>query len=400
MTFVRVFTVGYIGFILNFEKVFGVEQAILFSKSMLLLSAIVATATRKRIAISFSLSLTALFLVFITALLSRFTDFEWSNWFRALNNVIVPFFLLSIIPNENDRDSLLHILAWAPVVSVAAGIIYQLTGRSTLFGSDNLNGGERLQGSLIPAFLGGVALTGALASLILMRCRDNRFLGLAIGDLLILLMTAARTPIVLAIAICGYFFFFETHIARIKKVAAFALLLVGGAAFLATIGHVIAERFSSGNMSGRDVLWRYLYTVIDRYWDFGVGLGHVGFTVPHAVSILVGGIVAPHNEFIRLSVELGIVGASCYFVIYALIVLNVWSRAHAGGALVLLTGVGFLLLCYTDNAFLTPTYYPILFAASFWALCPRQPRQHLPASDIEMQEGANLAKSQLIGLLR
>ena len=392
MTFVQVFAIGYISYILNFEKVFGVEQAILISKCMLVLSAIMAAAMRPRITASFWLSCAALALVFVTAVFSRFSEFEWSNWIRALNNVVVPFVFLSIVPNEEDRDSLLKCLAWGPVVSVIAGIFYQAIGRSTLFGSDSLNGAQRLQGSLIPAFLAGVALTGALAAFFLARCRGNHFLRLAIVDMLILLMTAARTPVALAALICGYFFFFELNVARAKKVAVVAFSTLAGACFLATIGHSIVERFSSGNMSGRDILWRYLYTVIDRYWDFGVGLGHVGLTVPHAVSVLVGGIVAPHNEFIRLSVELGVIGATLYITIFVLIMLNLWSRAQAGRPIVFLTGAGFLMLCYTDNAFLTPTYYPMLFAVSFWVLCPPQRDRFAVTPTFREDIGLQLAK--------
>jgi hypothetical protein len=370
MTFVHLFAIGYISFILNFEKVFGIEQAVLFSKSMLLLSAIIATTTRPRITISFWLAWMAVLLVFVTAAFTRFHYFEWINWFRALNNVVVPFFLLSIVPNEKDRDSLLQILAWGPVVSIVAGILYQATGRTTLFGIDNLGGGaQRLQGSLIPAFLAGVALTGALSAFFLTQCRNKRFLWLAIVDLIILLMTAARMPVALAVVMCGYFFLFELNITRTEKVAVLAFSTVAGASFLATFGHTIIDRFSSGGASGRDILWRYLYTVIDRYWGFGVGLGHAGYTIPHAVSVLVGGVVAPHNEFIRLSVELGVIGASLYISIYVLIMLNVWSRAHTGRPVVLLAGLGFLTFCYTDNAFVTPTYYPMLFAVAFWSLC-------------------------------
>lgn len=392
MTFVQVFAIGYISYILNFEKVFGVEQAVLISKCMLVFSAIMAMATRPRITASFWLSCMALLLVFVTAVFSRFSEFEWTNWLRALNNVVVPFLFLSIVPNEKDRDSMLRVLAWGPVVSVIVGIFYQAIGRSTLFGSDSLNGAQRLQGSLIPAFLAGVALTGALAAFFLARCRDNRFLKLAIVDVLILLMTAARTPLALAALICGYFFFFELNVARTKKVAVVAFSMGAGVCFLATIGHSIVERFSSGNMSGRDILWRYLYTVIDRYWDFGVGLGHVGLTVPHAVSVLVGGIVAPHNEFIRLSVELGVIGAALYIAIFVLIMRNLWSRAHAGRPIVILTGAGFLMLCYTDNAFLTPTYYPMLFAVSFWVLCPPQRDRFAVTLAVREDIGFEMAK--------
>ena len=240
--------------------------------------------------------------------------------------------------------------------------------------------------------MAGVALTGALAAFFLARCRGNHFLRLAIVDMLILLMTAARTPVALAVLICGYFFFFELNVARAKKVAVVAFSALAGACFLATIGHSIVERFSSGNMSGRDILWRYLYTVIDRYWDFGVGLGHVGLTVPHAVSVLVGGIVAPHNEFIRLSVELGVIGATLYIAIFVLIMLNLWSRAHAGRPIVFLTGAGFLMLCYTDNAFLTPTYYPMLFAVSFWVLCPPQRDRFAATPAVREDIGLQLAK--------
>jgi O-antigen ligase len=104
--------------------------------------------------------------------------------------------------------------------------------------------------------------------------------------------------------------------------------------------------------------------------------------------VLVGGIVAPHNEFIRLAVELGVIGASLYIAFYVAIMLNAWLRAHAGRLLILLVGLGFLAFCYTDNAFMTATDYPMLFAVVYWALC--LPPRNLPTV---LREGWNAPQS-------
>jgi len=130
MTFVQLFAAGYIFFVLNLEKTFGVEQAALLSKCLLLAAAFAAVATRVRISGSFFLACAAVLLVFITAALTRFSDFEWGAWLRAVNNVIVPFFLLSVLPDEKDRDFMLRTLT--PCGQRAAGLGRSGAGQSDL----------------------------------------------------------------------------------------------------------------------------------------------------------------------------------------------------------------------------------------------------------------------------
>jgi O-antigen ligase len=135
-------------------------------------------------------------------------------------------------------------------------------------------------------------------------------------------------------------------------------------AFVA-LGGALLARFVSNSLSGRELIWASLRDVADAYPVFGIGLGHQILVVPAQVTKITTTIAA-HDEYLRLSVELGYVGAfvvvSCLVGICALI----WCSRRVRGHLVFLSAaVTFFIYCNSDNAISSAVTPFIIVIASF-----------------------------------
>ena len=84
----------------------------------------------------------------------------------------------------------------------------------------------------------------------------------------------------------------------------------------------------SNDMSGRDIIWPYFLEAIEARPLFGFGLGAGKLIVnPEDPTISLLGSNAAHNEYLRLSVDAGIIGCAAIFIS---IILWVWSGANGG----------------------------------------------------------------------
>ncbi len=365
MSYAYLFTIGYFFFILNFEEVFAVDQAVVISKAFLLASAFAAVLTRRLRFGVFLLSCTAILILVASALMTSFPGFNWLVWIRASNQVIVPLLLLSVTPARGDRDIMLRTSAFSPLFCVAVGCVYQVTGLGSVFGVDYENHVPRLQGSLEPAFLASITLVAALSALALTQHVNKNYMKLFFVNCFILLLTAARMPLALTTLICGYYFVFELKVQPVKKWLVALMSGLGAAIFLVTAGQAIIQRFTTAGSSGRDVLWQYYHLIIERYWDFGVGFGHSTLLVPHQISAKIGGVVAAHNEYLRFAAELGVMPAVAMLVVFLWIVVLIWFSSGPTNFLFPIAALGFLIFCYTDNAVSSPTNYPLLIIAAY-----------------------------------
>jgi O-antigen ligase len=379
MPFTYLFAIGYYIFILNLEKAFGFEQAVLVSKSIMMAAAFLAVLSRPIRHEVFLLACCILAIAVMSGVFTEFADFQWGIWLRAMNQLVVPLFMLSVTPTEKDRRTLLKALAFAPLFSLVVGALYQAIGKGTLFGMDNVSHVWRLQGSLIPAFLAGICLSAAVAAMILSQHVSKKYLYLCLFNCLALLLTAARMPLAVFLLLGGYYFFMELKLGVARKWAATALCAGLGGIFFLTAGQAILQRLGSSSTSGRDVIWNYYKVVSDTYPSFGVGLGHSALVIPHQISIQVGGVVAAHNEYLRLSTELGVIPAYLVLIAFLFIIGALWLRERKN-LMILMAALGFLLFCYTDNAVVTPTNYPLLFAVIYGVGMRQTSRKPTPSA--------------------
>ena len=131
-------------------------------------------------------------------------------------------------------------------------------------------------------------------------------------------------------------------------------LILLGPAVLFALGRFTA---AGGNFSGRDVIWPLFLDAIESRPLFGFGLGAGKLIVdPEDPRIRYLGSNAAHNEYLRLSVDAGIVGCAAIFLA---IIAWIWGgtrRAPPADRLVLRAGLAAALLhAAFDNTLIAST---------------------------------------------
>jgi O-antigen ligase len=267
------------------------------------------------------------------------------------------------------------------LIVVAAGAVVAVAGLRPLFVS---SGGWRLGGLGHPAFLAGVGETAVYACLIeLYRHGRRRDLCLLGANLLILLLTGARAPLTLALAVVGL------SLTLVRSTAFPAryrvLMMLSGAATLPLVGALALGLLPSdaisvrafqvlttnpGNLSGRELLWpNFERAAAGSPWlGWGVGAGN-DIIPPNAPVAKLLQTWAAHNEYLRIEVEGGQLGRALLVLL-----LILWVRQHtlplcrSDRTIMRLVFVAFAVHAFTDNVLIsTPASVLFIFACAVFA---------------------------------
>jgi O-antigen ligase len=261
---------------------------------------------------------------------------------------------------------LLALMALLPLMGVMAGGALTLGGAHDLISTSW--GAFRLQGAGIPTHLAMLGLTGLFASLVLAR-GERAWLWVAGLDLAITLLTATRAFSVAALLLVSVAGFAELRpmLRRGPGVLAPAFGLCAVVAVLVSIAAPnLVERFSDTgaevhaiNTSGRIEAWHFYYGEGRESPWFGRGLG--ASTVANQGDIHPAFRV-PHNEYLRLFVDSGIVGAALILIAFGLVLRRALRSMPRSWRLVPAAYIGlFALLSFVDNTFSAQQY-----AVPFW----------------------------------
>lgn len=349
--------------VLNVEIAFGFEKANPVEKAFLLI-ACVALAFRGK------LSLGRLFWVSLAysgtlcaALFTSYPEFSWNYYLRGSVSFLAPLLYLVFTPSRSDQKFILRTLAWMAITEVGIGIIYSALGLHPMWARDSL-GGVRLQGPSVAAFLAAAAVTSALAALIYAEQANRRYLVLAASNVVILLLTAGRMA-TLVFSLSGLAVFF---LAYRRHLHAKVLLVLVGLLSAIPLGSVLAgslvERFSANSMKGRDVLWGYLSSYIERYPLWGTGLGHQYTLIPREVRVSTGTFGA-HNEYLRFLVECGWIGGLTILIAMTMLLRAIWKSSLVNRhPLFLVISASFYIFAATDNVMSLPAAFFLLLVAS------------------------------------
>jgi O-antigen ligase len=112
--------------------------------------------------------------------------------------------------------------------------------------------------------------------------------------------------------------------------------------------------------SGRAAIWEIMdYEIEQRYW-----LGHGANASEKLVRDITGGLAHPHNDWLRLRYDYGVVGTAVFIICMSLQSVNLLMRARkaSGDAKVLLYAgassfLPFAMLMYTDNIILYAAFF-------------------------------------------
>lgn len=369
MPFRLMYLAAYAAFILNIGDLFKIEAANALVKSLFLLAGGLFLVGRELNLFALANLVFITVMIFFLGAMTDYPDFQWSYLLNALNQYILIYLLLSARPTAADRDTILISAAWFAVACAVIGFAYQVVGLRSAFSVEFNTGQARFGGSLNAAFLGGLAMSGMLASLLLTELGRQKYYSLLLMNAGIMILTSARVAFAVALGVCALTFLFSRRRTISQKITGLAV----GVAAACVIGPLAymryAARATGSGLSGREIMWPWLEELSSMYPEFGIGFGHQYWSTPREIYILFSSMAA-HNDYLRLLVELGHVGV---WVFYILLVATVWytkQKWGRGDNAPIFALIGFLSISITDNALATPTHFLLVIVGIFAACAP------------------------------
>lgn len=320
--------------------------------------------------------------MFITGLAhGLWPDLTAAESLRSLVGSVAPFAFGFSRLSPGWAGRVIRTTRWVPLVAVGFGAALAAAGLHPLFIQ---SGGARLAGLGHPAFLAGVCQAALYAGLIEFY-RDGRQgeLALLAVNLLLLLLTGARSPLFCALAVTGLTLALVPSPAvslrqrRLLILAGLALLPLlalvvlvlpsGDLSALRTL-NVLARHWD--DLSGRQLLWpRFEAAAALSPW-FGWGVGAANAIIPpgSAVADLLH-TRAAHNEYLRIAVEGGVTGQLLFVTSMILWVRGHTRRLPAHERWILrLVFLGLAVHAFTDNLLIsTPACVLFTFAIAVFA---------------------------------
>jgi O-antigen ligase len=245
---------------------------------------------------------------------------------RSLIGSTAPFALGFALAPRRVWTTVIRGAALVPIISALFSVLTSVAG---IWPSFDIGG--RFQGMHTPPFLGGFCVTAIFAAT-LEYLRGFKLQWLIIGglDLAILLVTQARAPLIaVGLFLAIVLLFSGRHIFPLKRKVDLAMGgMIPGVIALGPALYFAFDRIAgmSDNMSGRDIIWPYFLDAIQARPLFGFGLGAGKLIVnPEDPTIRLLGSNAAHNEYLRLSVDAGIIGCAAIFLS---IIIWIWSGSN------------------------------------------------------------------------
>ena len=238
---------------------------------------------------------------------------------RSFIGSTAPFVLGFALAPKSLWAALCRGACFVPLISTVGGL---LTGMVGFYPAIDTFG--RFQGLHSPPFLAGFCST-AIFACTLEYLRGFKMPWLLLGgvNLAVLLATQARAPLAAVILFLGVVFLLSNrHTFPLKRKV--DLVMGGMLPGLVVLGPITAyaamyfalDRFTgmADNASSRDIIWPYFIEAIEARPLFGFGLGAGKLIVnPEDPTIRLLGSNAAHNEYLRLSVDAGIIGCAAIF---------------------------------------------------------------------------------------
>ncbi|HTW70609.1 MAG TPA: O-antigen ligase family protein [Acetobacteraceae bacterium] len=300
---------------------------------------------------------------------------------RSLIGSVAPFLFGFSRLSWRWAQVVIRTTVWVALICIAAGAVCDAAGIRPLFVN---SGGWRLAGLGHPAFLAGVTETAVYACLIeLYRHGRRSDLALLGANMLVLLLTGARAPLTLALAVVGLSLllvrapaFPPRHrlllilagaaVLPLAAVAVFGLVPTG--ASMVRAFEVLTTNFD--NLSGRQLLWpNFESAAAGSPWlGWGVGAGNVIIPSNGPIARLLQ-TWAAHNEYLRIEVEGGQIGRALLVLLLVL-----WVRGHtvrlrpSDRTVMRLVFLALAVHAFTDNVLIsTPACVFFAFATAVFA---------------------------------
>jgi len=210
-----------------------------------------------------------------------------------------------------------------------------------------------------------IALTGVLLVAVAVSCRNKL---LAVVAVVTIGSSLSRTAAVVAIGVLclGLALNGRRHVPRLFRIAAWAAAGLVSAGLAVTKIGPLHDRFLGGdqaveyhgiryNTSGRTELWSFTWRLAHDHLLFGGGPGDAQNHVTAQFGVR---ISHPHNDYLRLLNDVGVVGLALFLIGLMLLLRATWIRGRRTGAplhwAAFLGLLGVALAAITDNALIYP----------------------------------------------
>jgi O-antigen ligase len=235
---------------------------------------------------------------------------------RTLMGALTPFAVVFVRTPRRWLPRVIMLVVLAPLVTVAAGVPLQLAGIRPLVLAE-FTGAFRLQGATIPAFLGLMSAVAVMAAMTEYAATGRQHWLLLAGVAAILTLASGTRMATFAVLLFCLIFLGAARgpmFGPSRRLRLWMLGIVAAGLAGAVLGPTLIERtFGRGAAgggiyaAGRDVIWPIFVATIEQHPLFGQGMGTIRLIVPEDEVKYIGTIAA-HNEYLRLSVDMGIVG--------------------------------------------------------------------------------------------
>ena len=276
---------------------------------------------------------------------------------RSLIGSAAPFLFGFVRLPANITQAIRRAAIWGPLFTTAFGALLAITGFDHMYVLEQ--GALRLGASGEPPFLAGFALIGVYAALFEFLRRESLTKAVPVLlNLIIILLTGARTPLALALLLCFSPLLLQRRllaIAACGAIASLVLLFLPTFTFLRVID--LAQLGEAASLSNRDLVWPYFQAAISTspLFGWGVGAGKIIIPVTSELTALIG-TNAAHNEYLRIGTEGGVFGLAILILLLFLWTLR-GSRPLPQDQrwLMRLIFLGFLAHSATDNTLIATT---------------------------------------------
>jgi len=298
---------------------------------------------------------------------------------RSLIGSAGPFLFGFVRLPEAFIRAVIRAAIWGPLFTVGFGGVLALTGLDHMVALQA--GVLRLGASGEPPFLAGFALIGVYAGLMeLLRHHRARDIAFLLVNLLIILLTGARTPLALAVLVTACVLIAQRRLLALAAAGAllsFMLIFLNMFSFIRVVD--LAQSGEASNLSNRDLVWPYFQSAFmaSPWFGWGVGAGKVIIPVTSRLTALIG-TNAAHDEFLRIGSEGGAFGLALLITLIFLWVKHGTSRMEKDQAwLMRLIFIAFMFHSATDNTLIATTssvffiWVSCVFATAVQAPKPR-----------------------------
>ncbi|APB38211.1 MULTISPECIES: O-antigen ligase family protein [Heyndrickxia] len=315
--------------------------------------------------------------LFLILQIARKDSVEYANTGDILRSYSAYLLLLLSMLVRLKKEELLNILKIIqvmPSISVIVGLIFSIT-TSWSFIKFEFTGVPRLQGSNPPAHLAEICFVAIITSLAILDFyhinkvildrgkRAKLYIFLFINSLIILL-TFTRIEILGVIIIFIFFLIRKLYYAFLKDNFSYLLVSILSLGIipllfcLKIIIQLLIKRSTNNsggfNTSGRAAAWKYFMEKANEHRFFGRGMGASESLYPYNPYQE---FVAPHNEYIRSFLEVGVVGLIIMFIFFLVYIKWILKQSFKKNVIsnifVICTIISISIVSYYDNLFVT-----------------------------------------------